>query len=134
MLGWNRPARRSPRSRRNVARKLDDEAAFAFYVGLGSARTYGAVARRFNVTSRAIRKASKRNEWMARLAKIESDVQEQSDKKLTETRAQVRERHMKLLRAVESRAVEALQGHRLESAMQAVKAIEIAVKLERTVL
>jgi hypothetical protein len=116
------------------ARKLDDDAAFAFYVGMGIKRSYHAVARQFKVTPRAIRKASKRGDWMARLARIEQEAQEQSDRKLAESRAQVRDRHLKMLRAVSSRAIEALQIHRLDDAMEAVKAVEMVVKMERMIL
>lgn len=117
-----------------MARKLDDDAAFAFYVGLGMERSHAAVARKFNVTPRAIRKAVKRGDWVARLAKIEKEAQEQSDKRLAESRSQVRDRHLKMLRAVSSRAIEALQVHRLGDAMQAVKSVEMVIKLERMIL
>ena len=115
-------------------RKLDDEIAFAYYVGLGIERSHRAVARKFNVNRRAVGKASRRGNWMARLAKIEAEAQQQSDKKLTETRAEVRERHLKMIRAVASRGLMALQNHQLDDAMQGVKAIEAAIKLERIVM
>jgi hypothetical protein len=117
-----------------VVRKIDDESAFAFYVGLGFDRSYGAVARKFNVCSRAIRKAAKRGDWLARLAKIEQEAQVRSDKKLAETRADVRERHLRMIKVVATRGLQAIQKYEIEDAADGVRAIEAAIKWERLIM
>lgn len=117
-----------------MARKLDDEAAFAFYVGLAGERSYALVAKKFGVSHRAITKAAQRGNWAERLDQIDRDAQVRFDAKLTETRAEVRERHLKLVRAIASRGVQGLQAHQVDNARDAIKAIETAVKLERIIM
>lgn len=113
---------------------LDEEKAFAEYVAMGDSRSYREVAKKFRVQKRRIVHVARRNEWLARLAKIEADARAQADKKLTESRAEVHERHLKMIRAMASRAIQGLQAHNFDNARDSAKAAESAIKLERTVL
>ena len=107
--------------------------AFEYYVGLGNDRSYELVASHFHVTKRAITKAAARERWVERLEKIERDAQTRVDEKLTESIEQMRLRHSKMLRAMASRAVKALQEYPLTSGMEGLRAAEAVIKLERLV-
>src|SRR5678815_2726206 len=115
-------------------RKLDDDAAFNFYVSLGPGRRHSQVAAEFGVSRRAITKAARRGAWTARLEKIESAARAISDEQLAESMAQIRERHLKMIRAIAHRGVQGLQKYELEDAVSSIKAIETAIRLERAVL
>lgn len=117
-----------------MAKKLDDDAAFAYYVSLGEKRSYGQVARQFKVCPRAIRKASKRGDWIPRLERIEREAQERMDMSLVETRAEIKKRHLKMVRAVATRGLQVLQRHELERASEGVRAIDMAIRLERLLM
>lgn len=117
-----------------MTRKLDDDEAFNFYVELGPGRSHSQVATKYGVTRRAITKAARRNNWAARLDKIEADARAISDQQLAESMAQVRERHLRMARAIAGRGVQALHKHELEDAPSAIKAIEIGIRLERAIL
>lgn len=115
-------------------RKFNDEEAFARYMAMGDKRSMYQVAKDLGVTSRAINKAARRGEWSQRMAEIERTAREETDKRMAETLVQVRERHLNMLRAVEMAGVKALKENGLSDGMQGVKAIEMAIKLERTIL
>lgn len=107
--------------------------AFEYYVSLGNGRSYEQVAAHHGVTKRAVTKAAARERWSERLAKIERDAQTRIDEKLTESLEQMHLRHTKMLRAMASRAVKALQEYPLTSGMDGLRAAEAVIKLERLV-
>jgi hypothetical protein len=108
--------------------------AFEFYVALGPARSHRAVAQHFSVSKRTITKVAVREKWAERLEAIESDARENSDKRLAESMEEMRVRHVKTVRAIHSRALTALQQFPLTSGMDAIRAAELAIKLERLVV
>jgi hypothetical protein len=116
----------------SVGKKLPDDA-FAFYVSLGNDRSYQAVADHYGLSKRAIVGAASKGDWLARLAKIDREAQERSDKELAEGQAEIRTRHLKLLRAMASRAAKAIQEFPLTSGMEGVKTAELVIKLERLI-
>lgn len=107
--------------------------AFEYYVGLGPERSYQAVADHYGVTKRAVVKHASKRQWSARLAKIEAEARERSDKRLASTIEEMRSRHLKTLRAMNQRALQALQQYPLNSGMEAMRAAEMAIKLERLI-
>ena len=109
------------------------EDAFDYYVGLGPARSYRAVAEKYGVTKRAVTKAAAREGWTERLAKIEEEARERSDQNLVNAMEEMQGRHIQTLRAIQRRALEALKQYPLNSAMEAVRAADLAIKLERLV-
>ena len=110
------------------------EDAFDYYVSLGVERSYRAVADHFGATKRAITKIAARDGWAARLAKIEQTARERSDQRLAETLEEIRSRHLKTLRAMNARALSALQQFPLNSGMEAMRAAEMVIKLERLIV
>ncbi len=114
-------------------RKLGEDA-FQYYVSLGAGRTYQAVAARFSVAKCTVVAAAKRENWPERLAKIEREAQANADLKLQETVEATKLRHAKMLRAMAARAAKGLQDYPLNSGMEAIKAAEIVIKLERILM
>ena len=109
------------------------EDAFDRYVSLGAARSYQVLADEYGVSKRAVTKRAAAEDWAQRLDRIEADARQQSDKKLAESLGEMRGRHLTTIRAMQSRAVSALQKYPLTSGMEAMKAAEMAIKLERLV-
>jgi len=108
--------------------------AFDWYVALGPGRSYRAVAERYGVSKRAVTKHAVKDKWAERLDKIEAEAREKSDKRLIESIEEMRSRHIKTLRAIHSRALSALKQYPLTSGMEAIRAAELAIKLERLVV
>lgn len=107
--------------------------AFDYYVALGTERSYQAVADHYGVSKRATTKCAAREDWATRLSKIESAARETSDQRLAETLEETRSRHLRMLRAMGTRAIAALKQYPLSSGMEAMRAAEMVIKLERLV-
>jgi len=127
-----------------MSKKIPDDA-FDYYVGLGPGRSHQAVADNYGTTKRAVTKVAVRDDWAGRLRKIELDAQEKSDAKLADASAaqreklanlteEARDRHLKSLRAVYMRAIAALGQYPMTSASEAVRAMEMVIKLERLII
>ena len=115
-----------------MSHKIPPEA-FDFYVGLGMERTYQQVAAKYGVSRRAVQKAADREDWGKRLDDIERESRERSDKELGESVAEIKARHRKMLKGMAGRAIKAISQHELQSAMEGMRAAEIAIKLERLI-
>src|SRR5688572_23782967 len=92
-----------------------------YYVSLGAERSYRAVAEKYGVTKRAVVDHARSENWVQRLESIEKEARQRSEHRLVETIEEQRTRHLKTLRALHGRAIEALREHRLGSAMEAAK-------------
>ena len=115
-----------------MASKLPQDA-FELYVSLGDDRSYQAVADHFGVTKRAVTNRAKRDNWQPRVAEIETKARRGAEQRLVETREDMNVRHIKSLRVVQARALEALRNMPLESAMEAVRALDIGIRQERLI-
>lgn len=115
-----------------MTRVPDD--AFAYYVSLGPDRSYRAVAEKYGLTKRGITRHASANDWPSRLAKIEREARERSDQKLSQALDDIRARHLKTLRAMNARALEALRQYPITDGMDAMKAAEMVIKLERLII
>ena len=107
--------------------------AFEHYVSLGPGRSYTAVAQRYGVTKRAVAKRAQTEGWRARLERIEHEAQERGDRRLVEALEEMRERHLMTAKAIHARALTALKQYPLTSGMEAIRAAELAIKLERLI-
>jgi hypothetical protein len=105
--------------------------AFDVYAALGPGRSYQAVADHFRVSKRCVTRTAVHEDWSSRIGRIERNAQEQADKALEESLSDIRIRHQKALRVVYGRALEGLRDHRFASAMEATRALELAIKYER---
>lgn len=108
--------------------------AFALYVAMGPDRSYEQVGKHYGLHKRTVLRAARRDRWQERLEEIERQAQQDTDAKLAKSIHEANMRHRRLLTAVAARAAQALAQFELKSAMEAVRAAEVAVKLERLML
>ena len=116
-----------------MKRKLPPEA-FEFYIGLGIGRGYQAVASHYEVSKGTVSSLAKKDNWQERLTRIERDARSKADGKALETLEQVNERHIKAARVIQAKALEGLRNMSLETAKEAVRALDLGLKQERLVL
>ena len=116
-----------------MKRKIPPDA-FDHYVALGEGRSYAAVAERYGVTKQAVTKCAARERWQQRLSQIEAKSRVQSERNALEGMAAIRERHFAAARVIQAKALEALRSMSLESALDAVRALDIGIKQERILL
>jgi hypothetical protein len=112
--------------------KLSTEA-FDFYVGLGPGRSYTSVAAHFGCSKRAVTKRAGSEHWQDRLNDLERQARQRSDTKIVETLEAMNARHLKTMQVIQARALEALRALPLTDAMDAVRALDVAVRQERTI-
>jgi hypothetical protein len=107
--------------------------AFAYYASLGPDRSYSAVAAYFRVDKRTVLRRAKAEGWQEQVAAIETKARKNVQEKLGNTLEEMNERHLKILRVVLGKAIEALRAMPLRAASDAVRAIEMCVKNERAI-
>jgi len=115
-----------------MSRKIPPDA-FDHYVSLGPGRSYAAVAAKCGVTKRAITRLATKDGWQERLASLERQAREQSDSRIVETLEAMNARHLKILRFIQARALEALRKMPITDAVAAARALDMSIRQERTV-
>jgi len=113
-------------------RKIPPEA-FEFYCGLGAGRSYSAVAKEFDVSKRAITSCAKREGWATRLETVERKARERADERMVESIDEMGERHLRIVRVVQTRALEAIKDMPIATAMDAARALDMTIKQERLI-
>ena len=108
--------------------------AFDFYFSLGPSRSYQSVADRYHVSKRAVTSLAKREDWQRRLLEIEAKARQSSDKEKERVLEAAYERHMKALRLVFGKGIEALNRMVIDSPADAMRAIRMAIQEERVAL
>jgi hypothetical protein len=108
-------------------RKIPPDA-FDFYFSLGPDRSYEKVAARYRVTKRAITKVAVRERWQERLEQVEAEARAKSDQKKIVTLEESKERHLKALRLVLAKGIDALRQMQFNTPMDAARAIGLAVR------
>lgn len=107
--------------------------AFEFYVGLGPDRSYQRVAAEFGVSKRAVTKLAARERWQDRVVELERKVRESAEQKALESLEGMNMRHLKALKIVQGKALEALRSMPLSMAMEAVRSLDRAIRQERLI-
>ena len=115
-----------------MSKKIPDDA-FDYYVALGAARSYQAVADRYGVTKRAVVKHAARERWTQRLGEVQESARVQSDKDLAQEVVEMRDRHKRMLKAMAVRALSGLKDLPLRNGMEAIRAAELVIRMERIV-
>jgi len=113
-------------------RKIPPDA-FTYYFSLGPTRSYQAVAEHYGVSKRAVTGMAEREGWQERLMELERKAREKADEKVLETLEQMNGRHLKVLRFIQNKAIEALKAMPIDSAMDAVRAFGLSLDKERTI-
>ena len=115
-----------------MTKKLPDSA-FDFYAALGVKRSYQAVAEQFGVSKRTVAYRAAAQRWQQRAAELDAKARESTEQRTLETMEEMNERHLKTLRVIQGKALEALSQMPLATAMDAVRALDLAVRQERLI-
>ncbi len=107
--------------------------AFEVYFAMGPGRSYDALADRFKVSKQAITKTATKERWQERVAEIEQRVQADSKEKVVDLLNEMNDRHLRVLRAIQAKALETLKEKPLRTGMDAVRALEVTIRHERLI-
>ncbi len=107
--------------------------AFEHYVRLGPERSHQTVADYFGVSKRAVTKRAVSEKWRQKAAELDETARAGSERKLLESLEEMSERHLRSLRVIQGKALEALRGMPLTSAMEAVRSLEMGIRQERLI-
>jgi hypothetical protein len=114
--------------------RVPQSEAFAMYCGLGHVRSYAAVARHYNVSTRAVLFLAKRYKWAERLREIEAVAEERMREAQIQAVIEARERHLKSLKVLQGKALAGMRDQNARSLNEATRALETGIKLERLIL
>ncbi len=115
-----------------MARKIPPDA-FDRYLALGPSRSYSALAKTIGVSKQAVVQRATREGWKQRAIDIEKKARDAADRRAIETLESMNARHLKIAQAMQSKALGALQSVVLNSGADAMRGLDMAVKLERLV-
>lgn len=115
-----------------MKRRIPTEA-FEYYAGLGAGRSYQAVAVKFGVSKTAIVNLAEKEHWQARLENVEREAQQRSDARAVESIEAMNERHMRMLKVIQGKALESLKTMPIDSAINAVRALDLSIRQERLI-
>lgn len=107
--------------------------ALEYYLALGSDRSYQKVADHYGVSKRAVTKHAARDRWQDKLIEFERKAREGAEKRALESLEGMNLRHLKSLKIIQGKALEALRSMPLATAMEAVRALEMAIRQERLI-
>ena len=107
--------------------------AFDLYVSLGPERSYDRVAQHYGATKRAVTKHAVRERWAERLAEVERKAREETDKNAVAVLREMDERHLRIAKALQGKALEALRSMPIERSADVIRALEVGVKQERLI-
>ena len=116
-----------------MKRKIPPDS-FDYYVALGLGRSYQAVAKHYGVSKVAVTNRATKEGWQKKLAEMEAKVRRASEQKALETLDDIHQRHLKAARVIQAKALEALSRMPLDSAMDAVRALDLGVRQERLLI
>jgi hypothetical protein len=109
------------------------DSALAFYISLGASRSYTTVAKHFGCTRRAIQSRASVEGWTASVAAIEAQARQQLAEEAARTVAEMDQRHLQIAKVLQAKGLEALRTSPIETAGDAMKALDLGIKNERLV-
>ncbi len=107
---------------------------FEQFLNLGATRSYAQLARKLGVSKRSVTAKAAREGWQARLREVETTARQRTEDRAVEDIAAIDGRHLKMVRAVQARSLEALRTMPMSNAVAAARALDLAVRLERKIL
>ena len=107
--------------------------AFSFYLGLGQSRSYDAVAKHFGVTKRSVTNLAAKEGWQQKVQASDQAARARAEEKVQETLEEMNERHLKTVQLIQRKALEALRTMPIDTGMDAVRALVLAVEKERLI-
>lgn len=108
--------------------------AFTYYASLGPERSYSAVAAYFKVDRKTVIRRATAEGWQTKVADLERQALERTKQKIVFDLDEMNQRHLKILRVVMNKALEALRAMPLKTGADAVRAIDLCVRHERLIL
>ena len=114
-------------------RKIPPDA-LTYYVSLGPGRSYQKVAKKYGVTKRAVTKLAAKERWQEKVEEIERSARESAQEKARSEIEATYEQHMRALRLVFAKGVEALKSMAIDTPADAMKAIQLAIREQRVAL
>lgn len=111
-------------------RKFVGHEAFVYWVTLGQGRSLASVASEFGVATARVQQEAEKAEWQARLDALEGRT---SPAAIDAELAEMDERHLKMIRAIQGRAIEVLAKTPMKTSAEAVRALDVAMNQERSV-
>ena len=115
-----------------MRRKIPPEA-YSYYLGLGQARSYEAVAKHYQVSKRAITNLARKESWQEKVAAADQQARARAVERAQESIEEINERHLKTAQLIQRKALEALRECTIVGAMDAVKALVLGVRDERLI-
>ncbi len=103
------------------------------YLGMGPERSYQKVADHYGVSKRAVTKLAARERWQDKVIELERKARAGAEKKALESLEGMNLRHLKSLKVVQGKSLEALRSMPLSTAMEAVRALDMAIRQERLI-
>lgn len=113
--------------------KIPDDA-FEIYVGMGPGRSYHALAEKLGVDKRSIVRRAGKEDWAARLSKIQEGVRAAADRKVSSDLQAVRERQLLQARYLQGQALKAIKDLSPKDAVKIAAALNIGWKHELLLL
>lgn len=113
-----------------MSRKIPEDA-FTYYMSLGPDRSYAKVASKYGVSKRAVANRAKSDDWAGRAESIQQESRARQDAGIVDAFDEMNQRHLKVLKVIQGKALEALRTLPLERATDAVKALELVMRQER---
>lgn len=107
--------------------------AFAYYAALGVTRSYQAVADHYGVSKTAVCNLAEREHWQAQVLEFDQQARDGATKRALNDVEEMNERHLKLMKVIQAKGVEALRSIALTTAIDAVRAIDLAIRHERVI-
>jgi hypothetical protein len=86
------------------------------------------------MSRRAVCTAGSQEHWPERVERIEREAQEKAEREHIESLAEIRRRHLATARAMSARALAGLKEFPLTDGMQAIKAADLTIRLERLLM
>jgi hypothetical protein len=105
--------------------------AFSFYVGLGDNRSFEKVGKHFGVTKRSVTKKARKERWTEQIEEMEALARKKARDEMQEGFDERMSRHWKMARGAMAVAAKGLRDNPITNGMDAIRAAEIAIKLER---
>ena len=109
------------------------ETAFEDYFAMGAGRSYEALAEKYGVTKRAITRRARAERWQRRIQEREQRTKEAVRAKVEESLEDLNARHLRIVKAMQAKALEYLKTLPMATAMDAVRTLEISIKQERLI-
>jgi hypothetical protein len=115
-----------------MTRKLTHEA-FSYYVALGPERSYLKVSQHYGTDKRTVTRHAVKERWAERLEEAERKASRETEDEAVEILREMNARHLRIAKALQGKALEALRSLPIDRASDVIRALEIGVKQERLI-